>query len=500
MLSALKNPAWALLLPLLLQTTLSGAELRLADVFSDHMVLQREKPVPIWGTAPAGTPVTVAFADQEASTTTDKQGRWRLDLEPLTASSQSRSLVVRGADATVTLTDVLVGEVWIGGGQSNMCLPVRGYVDEYDPNQKQDLRLLAMSEQSYPLIRYLGRGGGWRAATDARTNQGMSGLLFPFLVFLHQKLNVPVGGLCHAQNSSSAGVWVTNEMIAAHAPEQWARITAQAQERGRKLKMGGSYSRRGGIGSWAPYAARGVLWDQGEGGGGGGLSWDEIMPCLVAGWRTDFEQPFPFIYIQKPSGGGCAWNPDDPVNEGALPFGAELPGPDIRKKMQWSFYRLTFTALESQPDVFMVPSQDLVGLIHPINKWGYAKRTLRIVMSSVYGQDPQGGEVPRYRTHRIEGNQVHVTFERCGPGLAYRHGEQLQGFAIAGADRRWHWADAQITADDTVTLSSPAVPTPVAVRYALDRKGIKTRNIAWANLFSKNGLPALSFRTDDWER
>jgi sialate O-acetylesterase len=242
------------------------------------------------------------------------------------------------------------------------------------------------------------------------------------------------------------------------------------------------------------------------------------MGALIRGWRQAWGQgDFPWLYVQKPSGGGCAWDPQDPIHAGALAF-SPLPAAPVSPTNRpdliagGNLQREQLLRVRANTNTFMVPTRDLVSEVHPFNKWGYAQRAVRVALGAVYGRNLVISG-PTYRSHKIEGDSIRVLFDNVGSGLAFRHGERLQGFAIAGDDHIWHWAEAVIepakTRDgvsDTVVVRSAAVKTPQAVRYAYDPNTPRPGNwwmkvvtdTSWANLFNKDGLPADMFRTEDW--
>jgi sialate O-acetylesterase len=236
-----------------------------------------------------------------------------------------------------------------------------------------------------------------------------------------------------------------------------------------------------------PFAIRGVLWDQGESGTAiGGVDQYNLMGALIAGWRKEWGQDdFPFLYIQKPSGDGCAWDTSNPTTSQAnkfLPLPAQVPNDGQ--------YRAMHIRIMTYPNTAMVTSSDLGNGVHPINKSGYGERASRVALGMVYGRKLEIYG-PVYKSHTVEGDKIRVAFDHVGQGLAYQHGDKLQGFALAGDDKKFHWADALIDGN-SIVLSCPAVTRPVAVRYAW------SQNQAWANLFNRDGLPAISFRTDSW--
>src|SRR5262249_36534581 len=238
-----------------------------------------------------------------------------------------------------------------------------------------------------------------------------------------------------------------------------------------------------------PFGIRGVLWDQGESGTAiTGVDQYTLMGALIRGWRKDWGQgDFPFLYVQKPSGGGRAWDPADPVTNQANKF---APLPAQVPPTQAGLYRENHIQILRDPLTAMVTASDLGSGVHPTNKSGYGTRAARVALGLVYGK-PVEIYGPLYDAHAVEGNEVRLTFTHVGQGLAFKHGKTLQGFAVAGEDKVFHWADAVIDGN-SVVLTCAKVAKPVAVRYAWGAEH------PWANLFNKDGLPALPFRTDSW--
>ena len=492
------------------------ADVKLPAVISSHMVLQREMAAPIWGTAKPDEKVTVTFRDQEKSAVADAQGKWMIKLDPLKAGGPD-TLKITAAN-TITLDDVLVGEVWVGSGQSNMDMGVGSYT-------KGDEVLDRMAAQSYPKLRLIRSGNpGWLEA-NPKNNMSTSAMLFSFGVPLQKELDVPVGLMVGAVGGTPSGYWLSEaayeadeackavvaKAAATYSPEKvqakyeqdlaaWEKAVAKAKEEGKRAprkpdlpqkpgecrgKLGNLYERL--IRPFMPFGIRGVLWDQGESGTAiNGVDQFTLMGALIRGWRKEWGQgDFPFIHIQKPSGGGCAWDPADPVTCKAEKFSV-LP----KAVPSDGVYRETHIRINQYPNTAMAISSDLGPGIHPVNKSGYGVRAARVALGMVYGRKVEYYG-PVYQSHKAEGDKVRVSFTHVGQGLALRNGDKLQGFAVAGEDKKFHWADAVIDGD-TVVLSCPDVPKPAAVRYAL------ANSHPWANLFNKDGLPALPFRTDCW--
>jgi sialate O-acetylesterase len=263
-------------------------------------------------------------------------------------------------------------------------------------------------------------------------------------------------------------------------PKKPVLATAPGESAG---KIGNLYETH--IRPMQPFAIRGVLWDQGESGTAvNAVDQFTLMGALIKGWRKEWGQEFPFIYIQKPSGLGCAFDPADPVTNKADKF-EPLPK-DVPSD---GAYRVLHVQIMKHPNTYMAIASDLGPNVHPTNKSGYGTRSARVALGAVYGKKIEIYG-PMYKSHTIEGNKVRLAFDHVGQGLTSKHGDKVQGFAIAGADGKFVWADAVIEGD-AVLLSSKQVEKPVAVRYAYSNKH------TWANLFNKDGLPALPFNVGE---
>ncbi len=493
-----------------------------ASLFSDHMVLQRDAAVPVWGTAEPANEVTVQFAGQSVATKAGNDGTWKLSLKPLESSATPAELTVSSDGKTVTIKNVLVGDVWIGSGQSNMAGRAASYA-------KNDETLAALVKQgSFPTIRLMDGGPKptWMETTSESIPRA-SALLFPFGERLQRELDVPIGLILGAVGGTPSGYWIPSETFAASekckasiaefsetfdaAKNQkqyeaqlaaWEKAAAKAKAEGKKPRgrkptpaVGPGGSLRGGqigglfdryIRSAVGYRIKGVLWDQGEARSGvQGVDQYVMMSELIRGWRELWGQgDFPFLFVQKPSGGGNAFSNEDPITRNGEPFGA-LPQAANLDTMSGEQRFLYVRLMRDNPNAFMVPAADLGASIHPTNKWGYGNRAAEVALSEVYKTGTQAYG-PMYRSHKVDGNQVVVSFDQIGKGLTIAHSDTLLGFALAGKDGVWHWTDAKIDGD-TVVVWSDKVPSPTQVRYAY------AANRRWANLFNKDGLPATVF-------
>jgi sialate O-acetylesterase len=523
------------ILPTLFCATATAAAPKFAGVFSDHAVLQRDMAVPVWGTADAGSEIVVEFDGQKKIAQADANGKWRVKLDAMPASAIPRELKMSDAKnpaAGVVLHDILVGEVWIGSGQSNMDFPV--YIFTAD-----DPHLAANAKATYPLLRLLKKGNGhkWEEAKPESIAK-FSAMLFSFGMPLQKQLNVPVGLMAGAVSGTPSGLWLSEEMYREDAdcaavakkfaetydyPKEKTKYDEEMKGYEEKLakwkeradaakKAGGQPPRaprapyplvavgecnRGKIGNlfesfirpYVGYGIRGVLWDQGESRTAIlGVDQATLMRALIRGWRKEWDQgDFPFLYIQKPSGGGPAWDYTNAVTEKANPFSilpTMVPAPDTGDYT----YALHLRIMKN-PNTFMVTSTDLGPGTHPQNKSGYGARGAMVAMNTVYGGKAEYCG-PQYASHEIKADKVIIKFTHVGQGLAFRNGDKLQGFAVAGNDRQFVWADAMFEGD-TVVVSSKTVTKPAAVRYAW------ANQFPWANLFNKDGLPAQPFSTEE---
>ncbi len=497
----------------------SRAEIKVTPVFGDHMVLQREMAVPIYGTAAEGEKVTVKFRDQEKTTTAGADGRWVVKLDSLKAGGPDVLTI-----GPLTIKDVLVGDVWIGSGQSNMEIAVKNFMAG-DPVLAKNV-----AGGPYPQLRLFSTRGekNWQQATPAYIEY-FSALLFSFGLPLQKELGTPVGLMSPAVGGTPSGYWLSEEAYRTDAAckaavekfaqtydyeaakaqydkdlAAWKTAVEAAKAEGKRppgaprapAKAGESAGRIGNlyethVRPLVGFGIRGVLWDQGEAGTQiTGVDQYTLMGALIRGWRKEWGQgDFPFLYVEKPSGMGCAWDPADPVTDKASPF---APLPAQPPPLTAGIFREIHIRIMQYPQTAMVTSTDLGSSIHPTNKSGYGLRAARVALGMAYGRKIEVYG-PIYASHKIEGDKVRIRFSHVGQGLATPQEKNLQGFAIAGEDQKFVWGEAVIDGA-SVVVSSASVPKPAAVRYAWSQQ------IPWANLFNKDGLPAPTFRTDAWDR
>ncbi len=484
---------------------LSIARVAFADVkphglFGDGMVLQRDTAVPVWGTADEGEEVRVSFNGQQVSTkATDR--KWMVKLQPMKAGGPF-SMTISGRNQ-LELRDVLVGEVWVCSGQSNMVQPVVN-----SENGKQEV-----ANSANPMIRLFSVpyraceepasdvAGSW-AECKPETVRGFSAVGYFFGRDLQQALNVPVGLIKSCVGGTRAELWMArpvvegtagtedffesyqkalmayeaskkrDEEISAERGEILSKASGEgprpSQERsGRKPQAprpaGGYYY--GMISPLQPYAIRGVIWYQGEANAGStkrAEAYRHVFPALIRNWRADWGQgDFPFLYVQ-------------------------LAAYRTREGSDWPLLREAQAMTLSLKNTGMAVAIDVgeENNIHPKRKQPVGHRLALAARALVYGEDiPYSG--PTYDGMEVKGNKINIGFKHTHGGLVAK-GQKLEGFTIAGQDRKFVEANARI-AGDRIVVSSPDLPEPVHVRYA------------WAdyptcNLYNGAGLPAVPFQ------
>ena len=485
----------------------SAAEVKLPALIGSHMVLQRDAKVPIWGWATAGGKVTVSFAGQTKTATTDREGKWCVTLDPLPAGGPHQ-MTVAGSKA-LTLSDVLVGDVWVCSGQSNMAMPVSAAQNaeaEIGAARFPKIRLFTTTRAAFPDPQ-TDCEGSWVLCTP-ETVKTFSAAAYFFGKSLHEALRIPTGLLCSCVGGSKIETW-TSRTALMRAPcgrtvveeydQKVATYDAQAAKQRYEKALAtwnqkrteweqnrrGRAPRRprqpeapdrslkapcslynGMVAPLMPFAIRGVAWYQGESDSAVAYEYRDLLPNLISSWREKWGQgDFPFVYVQLPS--------FTRRGDGSLPT--------LRESMLKTL-RVPNTAMAVTIDIGD-PNN-----VHPKNKQDVGKRLALAARRIAYGENLIHSG-PIYKSCQAQGRKLVLAFEHLGSGLTAKGGA-LTGFTVAGSDRNFVPADATID-DDKVVVRSGKVAKPVAVRYA------------WAdapecNLYNKDGLPASPFRTDDW--
>lgn len=491
--------------------SLNAAEFRLATIFTHHAVLQRDAKVPIWGWADVGEKVTVGFAGQTKTATSDATGKWMVKLDPLKASVEPRTLTVTAAHSTskIVINDILVGEVWLGSGQSNMAFPV-SRADGFEKEKRAvNMPVVRMfKEESGPSgTPRADSKGTWTVCTP-ETVGAFSATLFFFGREIHKSLGVPVGLINSSVGGTPIERWIAPEAQRAtpalssffksldqSAPDpslvaedkfdealaRWKEAAKKAREENQPVpskprKRSIQEADKGNLGSLfngkiaplIPYRIRGAIWYQGEANAKGAKShfYQYQLPLLVKDWRARWGYDFPFAWAQLPN------------------FGADAADwPTVREAMLKTL-ALPKTGMGINIDIGEEKN------IHPKNKQEVGRRLSLWALGTVYKQRVASTSGPLPAGNKVRGSEVVLSFSHTDGGLIAKDGK-LKGFVIAGADKQWQPATARI-AGDKVIVSSPDVMQPVAVRYAWE-------NFPTCNLYNGAVLPASPFRTDDWK-
>jgi sialate O-acetylesterase len=528
-------------------TTSVLADVELPHVIGSNMVLQREMPIPVWGWADPGEHVTVQFADHSADATADQEGNWMVKLPAISAPGPYKMTV--SGNNTIVLTNILVGEVWLCSGQSNMAMQVK--------NMRNGSAEVAAA--NYPEIRLLDVPttlSGWpQPDIDANWLQcspqaivsgrwgGFSAVAYYFGRHLHRELNVPVGLINASWGGSYIEPWTPPEGFAlvpefADIVSEIERVNAEYRQtlleytdsletwikdvrkslsadediatakylsgsltitRDERLnykveatqpayphhpfaitdpqpypwRPTGLYNSM--IHPLIPFVIRGAIWYQGESNLADGMLYHEKMKALIGGWRKLWQQgDFPFYFVQL------------------APFRYEdWPTKDITPTSLPRMWQAQAASL-AIPNTGMAVTTDIGDLndIHPTNKQDVGKRLALWALAKTYGRTDLVCSGPLYKSMSIQGATIRITFDHVGSGLTSRDGKPLTWFEIAGPDKKFYKASAEIS-DNTVLVRSDKVTEPVAVRFGWHQEAIP-------NLINKEDLPASPFRTDNW--
>jgi sialate O-acetylesterase len=456
-----------------------------AVVFTDHMVLQRSQPIPVWGQAEPGEEVTVSFADQNRTTTADASGRWSLSLAPLPANSTPRAMTLRGRN-TVTISDVLVGEVWLCSGQSNMeknlgprrgQLPTDNHAEEIAAAHHPLLRLFQMPRHGKPAAGDT-LSNHWLPCTpDVVDAVQFSALGYFFGRELKNTLSVPVGIIHSSVGGTRIELWTSPDGFASvPALADFARA-AQARQNFDGAAVSSLYHSM--IAPLAPFALRGFLWYQGESNlmKNDFAVYTDKTVALINGWRQLWQLPAaPFYAVQLAPHTYSLRKKPEPLSPAALPLFWEA---------QNAAALLPHSGIVVINDLAPNPSD-----IHPTNKKDVGLRLARLALTQAYGLKGITAHGPRFKSLSVVGKTAVLSFAATRP-LAVRDGQKLTGFAIAAADQKFFPAVATLDGD-TVHVSATEVSTPVAVRYGW-------HETEPGNLTDASGLPSPAFRTDNWE-
>ncbi len=474
------------------------AELKVPALFSDNMVHQQRMPVPVWGWADDGQKVTVEFRGQKATATVSNL-KWEVRLKPLKAGGPD-ILTISAPGQTLRFTNVLVGEVWVCSGQSNMEWPLnKAFEAEADVQSatNSQIRLFRVPKNRTESPTVL-MDAAWQTLTP-QSVESFSAVGYYFGRDLQRARNVPVGLIGTYWGGTPAQSWMDRasleinprykaEILDASEAAMKAYRTASAafeREKEQAKAEGKAFTKNAPRQPWAgyelydgmiapliPYAVKGAIWYQGESNAGQAEQYRTLFPDMIRCWRRNWGEPdMTFLCVQL------------------APFKAIAAEPGESDWAELREAQLLSTKVLPNAGMAVITDVGEQKDIHPRKKQPVGARLALAARGIAYGEKIEYCG-PVYRGIKISGGKAVLSFDHVGKGLEARDGE-LKGFAICGEDRKWVWAGAQIQADNTVAVSSPAVAAPVAVRYG------------WAdfpvvNLWNKDGLPATLFRTDDF--
>ena len=509
-----------------------GAQERLSQLFSDHMVMQRGMRVPVWGWAEPGETIIVSIDAQTQVAVANAAGKWMVRLDPMQTGAP-RQMTVKSRTETIEVNDILLGEVWLASGQSNMEWKLKQARDgpkEVAGSSDPQIRLFNVPKAiapkapvdrlpaAHPQIKNM---NAWLPASPDTAGE-FSAVAYFFARNLRQSLNVPVGIISNAVGASAIEAWISHDAYLADpdfkvvseyyeglanyventaaGQKELAEVTAQYDARQAALKAGGkplkwppryraplqsltfaSTLYNAVVHPLIPYAIRGVIWYQGEAQWQRMVEYRGIFPLLIKDWRDRWRQgDFPFVYVQLPNWARPNTEPD--------------PG-------GWAYLRESQLLTLKVPNTAMAVTIDVgeAASIHPLNKQDVGQRLAVAARGLAYGEAITHSG-PIYRAMKREGKTIRLSFDHIGKGLMVGKkngaepvmedkGGKLKHFAISGEDMKFVWADARID-KGTVVVSSPSVDQPVAVRYAW------ANNPLACNLYNREGLPASPFRTD----
>ena len=504
-----KTSILLVLLTNLFLINLSAQNLKLAELFNEGAVLQRNAKVAVWGTAVPATNISISIQGKQFQSKSDKTGKWSVDLSPLNEGGPYE-LSVTASGEVVKLKEIYVGEVWLAGGQSNMGFMLQNAVggkEEAASATNKNIRFVMVPYKPYEGYKTKG-DMNWHTATTENNVAEMSAVGYYFVKDLQKKLNVPVGVICCYKGGSGAETWMTREWLLKDpittpivenyesylsnmGKQKYDELFSNFQEETKayrdSVKAGNTkvvapkepmgeknFNRPYGLyhtmlERCIPYSVKGVIWYQGEHNSGRAEQYRTLFPALIAEWRNDFKNPdMPFLFVQL-ANYGKADTKNRPI------------WPEQREAQLLTWQKVQHTGMAVTMDIGEKDN------IHPPRKEQVGKRLAAIAFNTVYGFDiPYSG--PIYKSVEFKGNQAVLSFDFVYGGL--KTDGELQGFTICAADKNFLPANAEIKGNQIVVYAE-GISKPVAVRYGW-------ANWSDGNLFNSANLPATPFRTDDF--
>ncbi len=477
-----------LLLALFMMAGEGHTKVKLPLLFNEGMVLQRDQKIPVWGWADPAEQVKITFNDKTYTTVAGKDSTWSVSMKAMKAGGPY-TITVSGRTNTIAIKDILMGDVWVCSGQSNMEFTLSGskalYQTEIANSTNANIRHFYVNRviSFTPLEQVI--SPGWRSA-NPKTVLSFSAVAYFFAKAIYEKYQVPIGLIHASWGGTPIQAWMNKESLkefteikksAEFMEANYEKIKAAELEKSpttkpRSFQGFPTALFNGMIAPLTAYGIKGVLWYQGETDTKRSFEYQKLLPAMIKGWRSQWKQEkLPFIYVQLPNFGSVNTSPTE---------------------SGWAELREAQAMALSLPETGMAITLDIgeKGNIHPLNKADVGKRLALVAQHVVY-KAPIVYSGPLYKEMQIKGNKIIISFSNLGRGLQTKDGENLKNFAIAAADQKFVWAKAKIEGNKIVVWSDE-ISLPAAVRYAWadSPEGI--------NLYNKEGLPAAGFRTDNW--
>jgi len=454
------------------------AKVELPVIFTDNMVLQQQTDAPVWGKASPGKTVEIvtSWDNQKYTTKAAADGSWKTSIKTGAAGGPYSITISDGK--ILELKNVMLGEVWICSGQSNMEMPLAGwgqvlkYKEEIAAANFPDIRFLHVDRATamLPQASVKVSAGGWQVCSPATIAEFSSTAYF-FGRNLHQNMNnIPIGLINTSWGGTIAEAWTSAQtlenMPAFRDAIEKVKATLVDESPNNPNRTTVLYNAM--IHPLVPYAIQGAIWYQGESNVGRAEQYSELFPLMIRDWRSQWNRNFPFYFVQLAN------------------FQKLQTGPEESAWAELREAQLKTLNLENTGMAVIIDIGDAVD-IHPKNKQDVGNRLALAARAKTYGQKiPYSG--PIYQSHVIEGHKIRIRFSNTDGGLKAANNEPVKGFTIAGPDHKFYWADAKIEGNEVV-VSSTNVPFPVAVRYAWANNPV-------CNLYNGAGLPASPFRTN----
>lgn len=452
---------WSCLLPI-------SAQVKVPNIFNDHMVLQQKQYNPVWGTASKGEKINVTIGEQTHETTADTNGNWTVKLAPLNVGGPY-TLVIKGRN-TLTFKDILVGEVWVCGGQSNMAMKLEG-----GPGQHIDGSLEAILNSTNSNIRFFtvpqtvsktpqaNCKGTWELSTP-KTAAKFSAVGYFFGKRLYKNLNVPIGLISSNVGGTPAQAWTPKETLQKEFPE----IINDTSKKGATKEASVLYNAM--IHPLIPYGIKGAIWYQGEGNRWNPEQYSRLFPAMIQSWRASWNQgDFPFYFVQ------------------IAPFGNNVKGwVGVQQAQLKTMLTVQNTGMAVINDI------GYKSRIHPPNKKDVGERLALWALAKDYGFKSMPYSGPLYKSMQIKDDKIVLIFKEASLGITSM-GKELNNFEIAGADGVYYPAKGKIIERGaSLEVWSATVKSPKNVRYGWS-------SYIDGSLFNTEGLPASSFSTEDWD-